>query len=541
MAYSTQQTRVDPGQVIEIIFRYRWLIICSLTVSLTMGLIRALTAERIYQASTMILIQPQEVPADYVRSVVSAGIEERISTISQQIMSRTNLEKIINQFGLYKSREGMYLEDKIENLRNRININITRSRRGQDSETFAIQYKGSKPDRVMQITNTLASYFMDVNIQIREIQAVGTSKFLDEELEKIKKTLELKEKRLAKYRSQHVGGLPSELESNLRTLDRLQTQLTDNQAALRVAKNTEVALKQQIIRQKELVIQSMNLPISHTSAGSDNTTARQGHITNRNELTRLKGELASMLLKYTEEHPDVIKLKNTIKKLENKNKNSNRTSISEEEQLYRTDPEIIDLEMQHRQIVNSIAGINADIRAIKSRMQSYEKLVEQTPKREQELQKLLRDYASIQNIYTSVLDRRLEAALSVNMEKKQKGEQFRVLDYAVRPEKPIFPVVRNIFFISFGIGCAFPAGLIYLFFVLDNRIRKKEEIEIIFDLPVLVEIPAIKKSENRLVEIFNVLLLFISSTYILSIIAIFFIMELHGIERSVNLIKSCFS
>ncbi|MCK5312811.1 MAG: protein GumC, partial [Desulfobacteraceae bacterium] len=362
MATLPKQAQIKPDQIVEIIFRYKWLIICLLAASLTIGIVKTLIAPRIYQASTMILVQPQTVPTDYVRAVVSIGIEERISTISQQIMSRTNLEKIINQFRLYNNKESMYLEDKIENLRRRINVTITHSRRRQGSETFAIQFQGNQPDRVMQITNTLASYFMDENLRIREVQVIGTSEFLDEELEKIKTTLELQERNLAKYRSDHVGGLPSELESNLRTLDRLQTQLTDSQAALRDARNTEISFQQQIIRQKELAAQTTGQALDGSGSG---TRRLLGRTTDRNELSRQKEELSSLLLKYTEKHPDVVKLQVTIKKLEKKIENS-----SGEEELLNTDPEVIELELQHKQVVNLIVGLNADIRILRERMMS---------------------------------------------------------------------------------------------------------------------------------------------------------------------------
>lgn len=194
-------------------------------------------------------MQPQEVPKNYVRSVVFTGIQARISMISQQIMSRSNLEKVIDQFGLYQDREDMYLEDKIEGLRKRISLNISRARGGADS--FSIKFKGSNSDRVMRIANTLASYFIDQNLKLRVNQAVGTREFLEAELEKTREQLEQREKRVAEYRAKHQGGLPGELESNLRTLDRLQLQLTEKEISLREARDTQSALQNQLALQKE--------------------------------------------------------------------------------------------------------------------------------------------------------------------------------------------------------------------------------------------------------------------------------------------------
>ncbi|THB73206.1 MAG: protein GumC [Desulfobacteraceae bacterium] len=545
MANFTQQTQIKLDQVVEILFRSKWLIILLFCCFLTLGLAKTLISPRIYQAATLILVQPQAVPANYVRSVISSGIEARISSITQQIMSRSNLEKIINQFGLYKTKEDMYLEDKIADLRERIEINMTRSSRRHGAETFAIQFEGTNPERVMQITNTLASYFMDENLKTREAQVIGTSQFLDEELEKIKKTLETKERQLATYRAEHVGGLPSELESNLRTLDRLQTQLTNTQNSLREAQNTKGTIQQQIIRQKEIVEQRNREIISGTTAETGNTGLSSDELA----LAKSKEELRTLLLKYTERHPDVIKAKSKIGKLEVKAEEARKKRLEQEGESQEeaqvgslnADPEIMELEIQLKQIENSIAAYLADIGSLKNKMREHEQRVAQTPEREQELQKLLRDYASIQNVYTSLLDRRLEAELSVNMEKKQKGEQFRVLDYAVKPAKPISPNVRADFVKYFGICCIITGGIIYLIFVFDNSVRRKEDIEELYGLPVLIQIGNIRESKGRITKKLGNLVFVVASSYVFLIVGVFGALELYGIERAVNLIKSYFN
>ncbi|MCG8552401.1 MAG: Wzz/FepE/Etk N-terminal domain-containing protein, partial [Desulfobacterales bacterium] len=238
------QTQIKPDYIIDVLIRGRWFLIIPLCISLTLGLGMTLTANKTYEASTMILVQPQRVPTSYIKSVVSSSIGERISTISQQVLSRSNLEQIIDQFGLYEDNTGMYQEDKIADLRKQIKVKIERSRGG--SEAFSISFAGSEPQRVMRIANTLASYFMDENLKVREAQAIGTSEFLDSELEKTKKRLEEKEQKLAAFRAKYLGGLPDELETNLRTLDRMQQQLTDKTTLLRETKNSIGILDSQI-------------------------------------------------------------------------------------------------------------------------------------------------------------------------------------------------------------------------------------------------------------------------------------------------------
>ena len=158
----------------------------------------ALIAPRTYEATTTILIQPQKVPTEYVQSIVSEDLNRRLDTIARQILSRSNLEKIIEQFGLYKDAEDMYLEDKVGDLRQRISVKIDKpSQGGQTTNIFNVSFKGETPEQVMRITNTLAGYFMDENLKIREAQAVGTSEFLDSELLKLQEKLEEKEKILS--------------------------------------------------------------------------------------------------------------------------------------------------------------------------------------------------------------------------------------------------------------------------------------------------------------------------------------------------------
>ncbi|MGE4519213.1 MAG: GumC family protein, partial [Desulfobacteraceae bacterium] len=306
MSDLTSPKQIKPEQIFEALFRYKWIILSFVAAALTIGLVKTLLATRIYEATTLILVQPQKVPQNFVRSVVSTGIEARISTISQQIMSRSNLEKIIEQFGLFAEKEDMYLEDKITSLRKRIDVNLTQARQG--SEAFTISYRGSEPERVMRITNTLASYFMDENLKVREAQAVGTSEFLEVELEKTRERLEFMEKRLTEYRTRHIGGLPSELNSNLRTLDRLQKQHEAKNVALMELQKEISNLKTQMASQKNL-----SMPLFDSFDSGDEYISED-----EENLLNLKELMDSLLLKYTDKHPDVLKLSARIEKLEKK-------------------------------------------------------------------------------------------------------------------------------------------------------------------------------------------------------------------------------
>ncbi|MBW1821780.1 MAG: protein GumC, partial [Deltaproteobacteria bacterium] len=206
---------IKPEIIIEIILRQRWYIIIPFCLSMMIGIYYALTLPKVYSATTLILLQPQRVPTNYVQSIVSVDLDSRINTLSQQILSRTNLEKIINEFKLYSGPNSgnMFMEDKIGSMRKRIIVDVTRNRR--NTNAFSISFKGKDPEKTMRVTNALANYFIDENLKNREAQAIGTSDFLDDELSTMRKRLEEVEQALKNYREAYMGGLPEQLESNL--------------------------------------------------------------------------------------------------------------------------------------------------------------------------------------------------------------------------------------------------------------------------------------------------------------------------------------
>ena len=536
------QTQIKPDFIIDALIRGRWLLIIPLCISLTLGLGMTLTAKKSYQASTSILVQPQRVPTNYIRSVVSSSIGERISTISQQVLSRSNLEQIIDQFGLYEDSVGMYQEDKIDGLRKRIKVNIDHARQG--AEAFSISFTGSEPQRVMRVANTLASYFMDENLKVREAQAIGTSEFLDAELDKTKKRLEEKEQNLAAFRTKYLGGLPDELNTNLRTLDRMQQEVTDKGLLLRETNNS--------ISQLDSQISSMAAKKEDSGAGGNDFQDFNFDEFESEEDSRLQSaqeQYEALLLRYTEKHPDVKKLKKIIEKLK-ENIEAEKKKKEEEEETSSVEPEedlrpgmdwdpVAPLRAQRGQLVAEANNIKDEIAAIQEKMKVYQQRVEDTPKRELELQSLTRDYGNIQEVYNSLLDRKLEAELSVNMEKKQKGEQFRILDYARLPEKPISPNVKLMFLLSIAGGLGLGGGVLFLKELLNfSVIQRDDQIETELGLPILASIPPLEKPGTKKRQKVEWILFICCSGYAAVFLAFFAILNQKGLDRTIDFIKT---
>jgi len=528
---------ITPSQVIDIILKRRWIIIVPLFLALLAGIYLVFTLPMVYKADTLILIQPQKVPDDYVRSVVSADIDTRLNTISQQIMSRSNLEKIIEEFNLFSEMEydKMYMEDKVESVQKRISVELIRQSRGKSADAFNISFKGGDPRQVAEVTNGLARYFMDENLKVRETQALGTSDFLEDELVSIRDQLENQEGALKKYREAYMGGLPEQLQTNLRILEGLQVQLNIKNESLRYAKNNLILIEKQIEEERRVVTPDGQIVTDQNRPFKSEDEIR---------LEQLNRQLDDMKMSYTDKHPDIVRLKKQIQDLKKKiAENEKDVEPLEMQPVKRNEKKAVDSGRQIQKITEreelkfQILNLEQEIKKIERQLGYYQKMVEETPKREQELLSLNRDYQNIKSIYDSLLARKLESDISVNMEKKQKGEQFRVLDMARVPKKPSEPDMRKLFIMVLGAGIGVGSGIIFLLEYFNRSFRKPEELEAFLELPVLCTVPHLYKPGEIRMKKINMVTSAIMVLVMTGLLAGFAALSLNGVDQTVALVR----
>lgn len=472
--------KLNPEQILHLIVRKRWFLLIPFCLSLLAGIAYSIKVPRIYTAETLILVDPQRVPDDYIRSVVAGDVESRVSTIQQQILSRTNLSRIIKDFHLFNKQEDrkLYLEEKIASLRKRISVKVTQSKRRSDADSFSISFKDENAEIAMKVTNAIATSFIDENLKVREEQAVGTSNFLAGELQSIRARLEVLEEQLKNFRKKNMGELPEQLESNLRILDRLQEQLSERQLNLREERNNLQAT------QAELFSLS-------SAGGAGSVAALKAKLVN--EIAKHRETLEALQAKYTAEHPDVLRLEQLIADKEREyaaiKKSPNNAALPPVNPAIANS--LNELRLRERTAKQSILALMEEIEDLQKQMTEYQTRVENTPKREQELLSLKRDYENMQALYNSLLNRRLEAELAANMERKQKGEQFRIVDPASLPQKPSEPNMKKVFILFVFAGLGVGGGLIFLQQMMDNSLSSLEEIESVSQLKVIATIPPI--------------------------------------------------
>lgn len=488
------QTNKGIQEIIEMLARRKWLIVIPFVICSGLGAFIAYSLPSYYKSSTLIMVEQQKVPEAYVRPTDETPIERRLNTISQQIMSRTNLEQIIIDFNLNKGDLDLYSkieswfglpssqkvsnEEFVDKIRKDIEVNVIGDRRGGDA--FRISYIGRDPHITMQVTNRLSSLFIEENLKVREQYAEGTSEFLSDELEKAKQELENQETAFKGFKERYMGRLPQQMEANLRTLDRLQIELQANHASLKNVEDRKAFLEEQL------------------SASSATLQAIQDTSPNslEAELERRKGELSALLSTYKENYPDVVIAKKRIKEVEKQLADKEGSeSQPQGSPVPRTQRDVIAAGLT--ELKSQVAYFIKQEGTIREQIRVYQKRVEETPASEQMIADIERDYQTSQRNYQALLEKKLSARLAENMEKRQKGERFKVIDPANLPEKPFKPDRIKVALGGSAVGLGLGVGLVYLLEFLNPAFRKPDDFIGVLDKPILAVIPALNPEPTK--------------------------------------------
>jgi polysaccharide chain length determinant protein (PEP-CTERM system associated) len=480
---------------IEMAMRRKWWIIVTfvICIAFSCGLYKVLP--KIYRATTVIFVVPPEVPEAYINPTVRSSASERLSTLRQQILSRTRLEMVIKELNLYADlMEKMPMEEIIEIMRKATQIEVRRTR-GPD--TFMISYVGKDPRNVMMVANRLASFFIEENIALRENLAVGTSEFLKLELSSIEAELKKKEDEIRLIKERHMGELPEQLGSNLSILKRLQDQLNNISQRRKAAEELRLLLQNQLSQVSGLELRPVEVDVS-------SEFVENRHL--MNELDKLRERLGHLQVTYTDKHPDVVEVRTRIAKLEEEIQLQQKKDAALQEDSHRNadpqvqspvfNPHVVQIEASLKEVESEIARLKVEKDKLEEQIAVYERRVENTPRREQEMAEVMRDLGQLRNRYNRLSDKKYQAKLAENLERRQKGEQFKIIDPAVMPEKPFKPSRKKILFFGAFFGLVLGCGLGYMKETLDRSFHKTEEVERLLGLPVIATIPRIENRKN---------------------------------------------
>jgi protein tyrosine kinase modulator len=504
---------LDIHDYIEIFLRRKWYFFIPFVVILVAAVLYAFSLPKMYRATTLVLVTPQKVPENFVRPTVTSRIEDRLQSISQEIMSRTRLEMVIAEFKLYAEQgKSLSQEEIVEMMRKNIQVEI----KGKEG-FFTISYIGGDPKMVTMVTNKLASLFIEENLKLRELQAQGTSDFLTVELNAMRTKLEEQEATITNFKKQHISELPEQRDANLRILEQLQLQ------SQKVNDNLKAAQDRKVIIQKQLSDMKIQMAIGRPSEnppsespenpkqeGAATTTesdssqlplpTRRGVSYYEAQLTRGRALLSELKSKYTAKHPDIVRAERHVADLEEKVEKMKARETGENTKVRETamlDPSVV---ASFKAMENQLIATELEMRRlhdedakIKARIAGFQARIENTPMRELAMANLARDYQNTKESYHTLLKKSQEAQQAENLERRQKGEQFKVIDPARIPEKPLRGKVLKILLFGFLAGLGFGLGMVFLREQMDRSFRDADDLEATLEHRVLANIPKIEK------------------------------------------------
>jgi succinoglycan biosynthesis transport protein ExoP len=454
-----------------------------------------------YRSGTLILVEQPSMPKDYVTPNVTDDLQARLQSITQQILSRTRLLHIIEELNLYATSHGQLNPDElVERMRKDIEIELVRDVRNQIT-SFNIYYSSHDPHTAQQVTSELSNLFISENLERRQQKSEDTTKFLEQQLETARQTLNEQEEKVRVYKDQHLGELPTQLQSNLQILSGLQSQLQNEEDGLNADRQQSAYLQSMLEQSRALQRSPKN-----GDGGPVGIPALD------QELDKLKAQLADLSSHYTDRHPDVRKLKDQIAKTEKMRQQAladlktNATTTSQGGNPPASTPEAVDggdgaatIQLQGQLRANQIDVANKEheIAALKAKINDYQERLNQEPVREQQFADLTRGYEQSKANYDELLKKKNSSQMATSMELLQQGEHFQMLDPPSLPLKPDFPNRLKFCGIGLGIGIALGGALAGGTEFLDDRLYNEKALKELLPVRVISEIPSIASPEEE--------------------------------------------
>jgi len=480
--------------------RHRWLILLSIFVCWATVWVIGWLLPATYQSEALILVEQQKVTSELVPPNVSVSLQDQLQSMTQQILSRTQLQGIIDRYHLYTKHSGLLAifepTDPVDKMRKDISITpVEVPGRNGDLTAFKIDYTGPTPELAQQVNSELTSAFLDQNLKSQQQVSQNTTSFFDSQLADARAKLEEQGAKVRAFKAQHVGELPDQLESNVQILSGVQNQLEGTQRALDRAQQQKLYL-QSIIQQYDSV---------QTDLGNGDSAETPPALDK--ELKNLRMQLAAERSQYTDSYPDVVALKDQIAKTEKlkkqiegeiatnqkaaKTSKDSATSMAGADFQNGAPTPMMQIQSQLKANQLEIKGYEKQEKTLEGRVAEYQARLNMMPATEQALADISRGYNESQKNYDSLLAKQSQSQLATNLANNQQGQQFRLLDPAQLPDKPASP---NHVLLSLGgliLGIAVGVGLTALFELTDARVRNEEDLEGLVAARVLVGIPRI--------------------------------------------------
>jgi len=486
-----------PEDIVLIAWRRKWWGVLP-AIAITVGVYAWVrTLPNLYRSDTLILVVPQRVPENYVKSTVTTRIEDRLQSIQQQILSRTRLERIIQDFNLYaEARKTAIMEDVVERMRGNIAVQVVKG------DAFRVSFTSDEARTAMRVCERVASLFIEENLRDREVLAEGTNQFLEAQLEDARRRLIETERKVEEYKRQFAGELPEQRDANMQGLHNLEMQLQALTESLNRDRDHRLVVERQVAdAESPDAIPPPPPPAPTPQLGPDGLPVGASAA---QQLEAAQATLQGMQTRLTPQHPDILRMKRVITELQKK---ADAEALAQP--VSKAGPVVSPLERLRK---NRLADMKAEIEKIDKQiaakleteqrihkaMSDYQKRIEAAAGRQSELTELTRDYQTLQTTYQSLLGKKEDSKVAANLERRQIGEQFKILDPARLPERPTSPNRPQLQSMGLAAGAGFGLALMVLIEYLDKTLKSEADVTAALNLLVLATVPILPDIGSRL-------------------------------------------
>jgi polysaccharide chain length determinant protein (PEP-CTERM system associated) len=479
-----------------ILKRRKWLILIVTVSVLVVSVAVSFVLPPKYESQTLVLIEQQRVPEDYVKPVVDEDLGARLASMKEQILSRSRIEPIITKFNLF-SGGNKTMDDRVDQTRKAIKITQIHSEQARGAGSmpgFFISFDAQDARTAQQVCGEITSLFVSENLHAREASAEGTSDFLKQQLDNAKRKLDEQDSKLATFQQKYLGRLPGEESSNSNSLQALTTQLDAATQSVNRMQQSETFIEAMISQQSQQL--QSNEPVAAVTADE-----------RKKELKALKDQKAALDAIYTPDHPDVVAMKRRIADLEAQiAKPAADPAPSPDAPAASTrpdSPQLQQLKAQLRAVQESIAGAKKEQAGISAEIHTYESRIEASPQIEEEYKQVTRDHDTAVEFYDSLLKKMNMSSMATALEQRQQGEQFIVMDAPNLPDAPSFP--NRLVFAGGGFAGGLFLGLLIVATLeyRDTTLRNERDVWAFTKLPTLAivshidDLPQPEKPKGR--------------------------------------------
>lgn len=464
-----------------------------------------------YKSNTLILVEQPGMSQSYIQPNVSDNLQDRLASITEQILSRTRLLMIIQKLHLYdKPEERLADDEKIAAIRKDIDIELVRDPKNNQISAFRISYTARDPHVAQSVTRELTDLFIKENLQTRQQRSQDTTTFLKEQLALAQNNLAQQNAKLKAFQAAHQGALPSQQASNLQILSGLQAQLQGEQDALNTAKQQRAYLQ-------SMTQQYKGLQASGQLASAGEQSLSPVAAADR-DLQQLRAKLADLRSRYTDRYPDVQVVKDQIARTEQlkarlmaeRAQGGSASQHAADSQSASggadgsANPAVLQLQGQTVSNRVEIANREQSIRSLQARIAEYQARLNAGPVTEQQMAELTREFDQSKSNYDDLLKKENASEMATNIEQMQQDDRFVMLDPPSLPDQPDFP--NRLKFCGIGLGVGALLGLIVVaaFEFFDDRLQTEKEIKAVLPVGVISDIPELKtparlaREKNRL-------------------------------------------